>query len=279
MNTNVIWELKKLNWNFAPIPEYLEKLNNFIENGVFTEPETDQDMFFYGLYFEEMEDFDNMKKYYLMAIEKGNELAMNNLGMYYYKLEDYEKAKEYLIQGAEKDGIDCIVNLGTYYNNIEKNLDKAVKQYEIGVEKENVDAMFKLGLVYKKKKDYENMMKYFTMVFEKGDDDEKEILEDHLSDKKKFNILGDLYFRLELYLKLQHLIEDMIFSEEKITPKIIELIEKSGEHFDENCHPFLQSYYKLLKSKVDLMKLHFDYSEQGKGYHEAKKDFYDQIKN
>ena len=120
-------------------------------------------------------------------------------------------------------------------------------------------------------------MKYFMMVFDKGDEYDIEHAESYLYNRKKFKILADVYYRQKLYLKLQHLIEEMVFAEERFTPKIIDFIEKAGEHFNEKCHPFLKSYYKLLKSKVDIMELHFNYSEQGKGFEDAKKDFYEQI--
>ena len=252
MTSNIIDYLRNLHINNTPIPEHFEKLNHYVENGLFIEPETDQEMFFYGLYFEETEEYEKMKKYYLMAIEKGNCLAMNNLGMYYYSLEDFDTAKKYLLKGVEKDNIDCIVNLGTYYNNIENNFDEAIRYHEMAVTKGNVDAMFNLGLIYKKKKDYENMMKYFMMVFDKGDEYDIEHAESYLYNRKKFKILADVYYRQKLYLKLQHLIEEMVFAEERFTPKIIDFIEKAGEHFNEDCHPFLKSYYKLLKSKVDI---------------------------
>ena len=35
-----------------------------------------------GLYYNQQKDYDNMMKYYLMAIDKGDDKAMNNLGVY-----------------------------------------------------------------------------------------------------------------------------------------------------------------------------------------------------
>jgi hypothetical protein len=35
-----------------------------------------------------------MKKYYLMAIEKGNDIAMNNLGSYYHIIGNYDEMKK-----------------------------------------------------------------------------------------------------------------------------------------------------------------------------------------
>ena len=46
-------------------------------------------------------NYDLMKKCYLMAIEKGNNNALNNLGCYYRKEKDYENAKKYLTMAVE----------------------------------------------------------------------------------------------------------------------------------------------------------------------------------
>lgn len=47
-----------------------------------------------GDYCRDEENYDVMKKYYLMAIDLGNIHAMNNLGVYYHVIEkNYESAK------------------------------------------------------------------------------------------------------------------------------------------------------------------------------------------
>ena len=44
-----------------------------------------------GLYFEKIKDYNNMKKYYDMAIERGSSDALHNMGCYYNDINDYEK--------------------------------------------------------------------------------------------------------------------------------------------------------------------------------------------
>jgi tetratricopeptide (TPR) repeat protein len=74
----------------------------------------------------------------LMAIDKGNDNAMNNLGLYYQQQKDY---------------------------------DNMMKYYLMAIDKGDSDAMFNLGLYYKQQKDYDNMMKYYLMAIDKGDSD------------------------------------------------------------------------------------------------------------
>jgi TPR repeat protein len=53
-----------------------------------------------GMYYGEQEDYDNMIKYCLMAIENGNSNAMYNLGLYYKKQEDYDNIMKILLNGS-----------------------------------------------------------------------------------------------------------------------------------------------------------------------------------
>lgn len=47
-----------------------------------------------------------------------------------------------------------------------------------------------------------------------------------------------------------------------------------------NKHPkFIQTIHKLLHSNIDPMKLHFEYSMQGKGFEDAKADYYKYLSN
>ena len=49
------------------------------------------------------QDIKLMKKYYLMAIEKGNSDAMNNLGYYYNNIHyNYDLMKKYYLMAVEK---------------------------------------------------------------------------------------------------------------------------------------------------------------------------------
>ena len=71
-----------------------------------------------------------MKKYYLMAIEKGCLDAMFNLGYYYDKIEhNYELMKEYYSMAIEKGHTKSMFNLGYYYQTKHYNYDLMKKYY------------------------------------------------------------------------------------------------------------------------------------------------------
>src|SRR3989304_4709637 len=65
-----------------------------------------------GHYYRIKEKYENMKKYYLMAIEKGNSNTMNNLGSYYEEIKDYENMMKYYLMAIEKDHSSAMFKLG-----------------------------------------------------------------------------------------------------------------------------------------------------------------------
>ena len=70
---------------FVDIPyESINNIYDLLINGKLNEPNNDIEMLYYGNYYKEQKDYNNMIKYYLMAIKNGNSYAMYCLG-YYYK--------------------------------------------------------------------------------------------------------------------------------------------------------------------------------------------------
>ena len=69
-----------------------------------------------------------MKKYYLMAIDKcyntklnGDIQAINRLGKYYKSQKDYDNMKKYFLMAIDKGDTDAMYSLGSYYKEIENN--------------------------------------------------------------------------------------------------------------------------------------------------------------
>jgi hypothetical protein len=94
-------------------------------------------------------NYDLAKKYYLMAIEKGNSQAMNNLGCYYtYTEKNYDLAKKYFLMAIDKGYTDAMNNLGYYYEEIEKNWSLAKKYYLMGIKKHSYSSIIVLDHHY-----------------------------------------------------------------------------------------------------------------------------------
>uniref|UniRef100_A0A6C0H5L5 RING-type domain-containing protein n=1 Tax=viral metagenome TaxID=1070528 RepID=A0A6C0H5L5_9ZZZZ len=172
---------------------------------------------FIGIYYRHVKkDNKNAKKYYLMAIEKGNKTGMNDLGYLYHIVEkDYKNAKKYYLMAVEKGNVNGMNNLGTLYHNIEKDYENAKKYYLMAIEKgDDHDAMNNLAcLYYGIEKDNENAKKYYLMAIEKGN-------ETAIGNIKSIMDNLELYICLKKITNKTELIENGI-KELKKTKKVI----------------------------------------------------------
>jgi hypothetical protein len=82
-----------------------------------------------------------MVKYYLMAIEKGesNIYMYHHIGSYYKKQEDYDNMKKYYLMGINNGCHDYIFYLGSYYKK-QEDYDNMNKYYLMAIEKGNSNA-------------------------------------------------------------------------------------------------------------------------------------------
>ena len=74
---------------FEESEKYEKEILDIFNNKNFSNlTENDTLLRWIGKYYQEIEkDYEKMKIYYLMAIEKGNVPAMNNLGQYYHTIQ------------------------------------------------------------------------------------------------------------------------------------------------------------------------------------------------
>ena len=71
------------------------------------------------------ENYEDMKKYYQMAIEKANSDAMTHLGHYYQYTEiNYKEMMKYYLMAIEKENSYAMTILGNYYEDTEINYKK-----------------------------------------------------------------------------------------------------------------------------------------------------------
>ena len=120
-----------------------------------------------GNYYENIEkNYDEMKKYYLMAIELGNIYSMNNLGHYYETIEkNYDKMKKYYLMAFENGNNNGLYYLMEYYRlyntNNYKELEDILLLY---FEKGNKEVIIYLAKYYEKFEiDYDKMEKYYLI--------------------------------------------------------------------------------------------------------------------
>ena len=143
--------------------------------------------------------------------------------------------------------------LALYYKEIEKNYELMKKYYLMAIEKENSTAMFELGLYYEDIEiNHKLMKKYYLRAIDKGN-------------SSAINKLLKYYYK-----NLNENIYDEFF---------LTFINIENEELQKKLSPSFKFIKKLYNEKIDLMKLHFEYSLNNKGFEEAKKDFINLLQN
>lgn len=133
-------------------------------------------MYNLAIYYRDVEkDYDQMKKYYLMAIDKGNMAATNQMANYYFDKKKYDKMKKYYMIGVDNGDINSMYYLGNHYQfspadgNQEENYNLMKKYYLMAISKGNdIAAMYNLGMYYGSIGDYGNMEKNYQMALDSG---------------------------------------------------------------------------------------------------------------
>lgn len=304
----------------------LERVYNLFKNDILYDPENYDEDRILGLYFSCVkEDHVNAVKYFSMAdknkgninamnkmencyhdIQKDNETekylliasnrgdgdAVNNLAIYYCDIKrDYDSAEKYFLMAIDKGSIHAMNNLAKYYCNIRKDYDNAEKHFLMAIDKGSIDAMKNLATYYCDiKKDYDKAEKYYLMALTCADKD---------NIKDNIDVVDNLIIYYEDYIKndiklLEHLINyQNIIKRQKIIETIKRIcnneINKDLEQkffdlmidfeFDDNddIPPVLKTLFYSMHYNIDIMDLHFKYSLNGKGFNDAKNDFLSSI--
>jgi TPR repeat protein len=106
--------------------------------------------FYLGYCYVEIGNYVEAEKYYLIAVEKGVAMAMNNLAnIYCDEKQDYDKAEPYYLMAiANGEKQYAIRNLANLYKNQKQDYDKAEQYYLMAVEKGDARAMNGLAWFY-----------------------------------------------------------------------------------------------------------------------------------
>jgi len=170
MEEYIINILEKYDLKYVKIEneKSLEKIYNLFKN-IFEEPSTVIEYLYCGVYYENVEEnYDLMKKYYLMAINLNHSDAMNYLALYYEITEEnYDLMKKYYLMAIELNHSDAMNYLALYYEENEKNYDLMKKYYLMAIKLNNSSAMSNLADYYEEnEKNYDLMKKYYLMSIE-----------------------------------------------------------------------------------------------------------------
>jgi TPR repeat protein len=122
--------------------------------------------FYYGVYYRYIKkDYEQAVSYYLLAIEKENDCAMNNLALYYErKVNNIELAIKYYLMAIERGNSTAMNNLAIYYcdnRNNKNNEELAVKYFLMAIENGYKNSTDDLLSYCEDEKNCESVIKYY----------------------------------------------------------------------------------------------------------------------
>ena len=120
-----------------------------------------------GLAYQNLNDLINAEKYYLLAIEKGDIKALNNLAILYKNQGKAEQAEKYYLLAIQKGVKEALKNLANLYYDQGK-AEQAEKYYLLAIEKGVKEALNNLANLYYDQGKAEQAEKYYLLAIEKG---------------------------------------------------------------------------------------------------------------
>ena len=155
----------------------------------------------------------------------------------------------------------------------------------MAMEYDNHDAFCNLSKYYEDIQNHEKLIKYYMKFIEKYP--EQYIISFVEYCKRVLNVIAftelcDKYYHIiSMTIYADNIMKGIIYfvDAEMITNELLDLIVR----FDmSKCTIKIPYLFKIftnqLREKVDLMELHFNYSMVGKGFAEAKNNFFDKIR-
>lgn len=112
-----------------------------------------------------------MKYYYDLAIEKGEYWAAHNIGIYHKRVShNYDEMEKYYKIAIEKGNLSgSMNNLGHYHQNITKNYSEMKKYYDMALRKNDALAMLNYGKYHHYVTGRKNeMLQYFVKALKYG---------------------------------------------------------------------------------------------------------------
>jgi hypothetical protein len=181
----------------------LESLNNNYIIKIKNENILGRIFFTLGEKYRITNNYEEMIKYYLLAITNNFYYAAHNLGTYYLVstnklneaeiylligvnnnvhksyhtiaklyiiINNFENVKKYLLLCFNKFNCPSAVHqLAYYYDVIQKNSIEMIKYYDMAIKENHIPSMHSLGNYYKKINDFDNLKKYYEMAINYND--------------------------------------------------------------------------------------------------------------
>jgi TPR repeat protein len=221
-----------------------------------------------GQYYKWMEgDCDNAKKYFLQATEKGDAVAMYNLGYNFYHEKNYDLMKKYYLMAIDKGreafreasheaAGDAMEGLGKYYEKIKINYKLMTKYYLMAVSEGNTTPIERLDYYYMRNiPSYDDLRNYLLALI-RGPL--------YIRDSDLFNkyINKSLeYQKVSLFCEFLNTHKLRIYNFEVCVLKIINFINKFQYSKLKNINYFMKSISKIYYC-VNKIKYRNEYQKE-----------------
>ena len=276
-------ELRKFNVTYVHINDTTSftKIYNLFVNGTMFEPINGIEYNYLGLYFEYVKNInDTAKKYYLMAIKKGSIIAMHNLANLYLEIGDNVNAEYYYLMAIKNNYIDTFNDLAWFYNYVKIDIVNSEIYYKIAASHNDEIAMNNLGYLYCNHENYIDAELYLLFAVKHGNI--KSLSKLIYCHKITGNIIGliKIFRKYHNFIKRTKVIENIkviwnLSLNTNQNRQLVKFLLSFEFQTNDNIPISLKIFTTLLKNKMTIIKLHFDYAIDGQGFHDAKKDFDD----
>jgi TPR repeat protein len=248
------------NIEYIPIDDtqLLIKIYNLFRSEIIFDPTNGIEYGYIGLYYECVKkDHINAVKYYLIAIEHNNVAAMYNLALYYDNIKDHVNMEKYYLMATKHGCVNAMYNLARYYDYI-KDYVNMEKYYLMATEHGCVNAMNHLVVYYKR--DKKDIFKPIELY-----------IKNHAPKLFASKNLGRLVDRIKIMDEIKEIWKSKLDTDQNKC--LIELLLSFELQPDDDVPTSLRICIGSMQHNIDIMKLHFEYTLNGKGYEDAKEDF------
>jgi len=119
-----------------------------------------------GYYYQFIEpDAVQMMRYYQLAIDYGHPFAMCNVAIYYYLLDEFDEMKKYYqLAIKEKDSGFAMWSLGKFMYEMEDDIPGGLSYLQRACEHGQVESMLYVACHYEKRGEFQTAAKFYRMV-------------------------------------------------------------------------------------------------------------------
>jgi tetratricopeptide (TPR) repeat protein/energy-coupling factor transporter ATP-binding protein EcfA2 len=190
---------KKANEIIAEISFEIEKKNYKKAIEIANTIENEKDGVKFGILgdlFRKQGNYAEAEKYYLLAIEKGYNSALNNVANLYKNQQRFFDAEKYFLLAIEQNSNKALNNLANLYKN-QQRFTEAEKYYLLAIKQGEISVLNNLANLYKAIGKFTEAEKYYLLAIEKNDNDALYNLANLYFEQKKF-VKAEKYYLLAI---------------------------------------------------------------------------------